>query len=132
MYDLQSDETLSDTELEALQAVLDYQGSGVNPMYPYGVDPNAPPPTEPTDPTETTAPTEATVPTETELPAQDSSEDTPSDGNRSTRLLRTMILCIGAFAVGVPIGIYYVNRKKQSIKEEKDAVPPPPDEEDFL
>jgi hypothetical protein len=43
-----------------------------------------------------------------------------------------MILCIGAFAVGVPIGIYYVNRKKQPIKEEKDAVPPPPDEEDFL
>ena len=132
LYDLQSDETLSDTELEALQTFLDYQGSGVNPMYPYGVDPNAPPPTEPTDPTETTAPTETTVPTETEPAAQDSSEDTPSDGNRSTRLLSTVFLCIGAFAVGVPIGIYYVNRKKQPIKEEKDAVPPPPDEEDFL
>ncbi len=116
----------------AIKVFLAYQASTPNPMYPYGVDPNAPPATEPTDPTETTAPTEATVPTETELPAQDSSEDTLSDGNRSTRLLSTVFLCIGAFAVGVPIGIYYVNRKKQTIKEEKDAVPPPPDEEDFL
>ena len=71
-------------------------------------------------------------PTETELPAQDTSEDTPSDGNRSTRLLSTVFLCIGAFAIGIPIGLCYVNCKKRPAKTEAPSPQLATDEEDFL
>lgn len=132
LYDLQSDETLSDTELEALQAVLAYQAKAPGSMYPYGIDPDTPPTTEPTEITEATETTEVTDSTEMTDPTQGTSEDTPSDGNHSTRLLRTMILCVAAFAVGVPIGICYVNRKERRTKAETHTAPPAPDEEDIL
>ena len=129
LYDLQSDESLSDAEAEAIEAFLAYQANTPNPMYPYGVDPNAPPPTEPTDPTD---PTDATDPTATEPPTTDASEDTDSATGNHSHLLRTVLLSIAAFAIGIPIGSYYVNRKGRTAKTEEAADPPDTDEEEFL
>lgn len=57
----------------------------------------------------------------------------PSEKNTSNyRLLSTVFLCIGAFAVGVPVGIYYVNRKKRPAKAEEPSPQLATDEEDFL
>lgn len=57
----------------------------------------------------------------------------PSEKNTSNyRLLSTILLCVASFALGVPIGLYYVNRKERRSKEETATTPPPPDEEDIL
>ena len=125
VYDLYKGSTLTEDESLAAKAFLDYQGSGVNPIFPYGVDPNAPP-TEPTDPTD------ATDPTATEPPTPDASEDTDSATGNHSHLLRTVLLSIAAFAIGMPIGSYYVNRKGRTAKTEEAADPPDTDEEEFL
>ena len=134
VYDLYKGSTLTEDESLAAKAFLDYQGSGVNPIFPYGVDPNAPPaePTDPTNSTDTTDLTDATDPTATEPPTPDASEDTDSATGDRSHLLRTVLLSIAAFALGIPIGAYYVNRKGRTVKTEETADPPDTDEEEFL
>lgn len=136
LYDLQSDETLSIAESEAIEAFLEYQASTPNPMYPYGVDPNVPPATEPTEPSETSAPTEATEPEESEAATQETSGDPdpakPEKTASRSHLLSTVLLCAAAFALGIPIGAAVVNRKKRNPKQEEDAVPPAQDEEGLI
>jgi hypothetical protein len=57
----------------------------------------------------------------------------PSEKNTSNyRLLSTVFLCIGAFAIGIPIGSRYVNRKNRSAKAEEPSPQLATDEEDFL
>ena len=57
----------------------------------------------------------------------------PSEKNTSNyRLLSTILLCVAAFALGIPIGLCYVNRKERRAKENAPATPPAPDEEDIL
>ena len=130
LYDLQSEDTLAPSERIALQAILEHQAKAPGAMYPHGIEPDAP---SPTDPTEITEATEATGSTEVTAPTQDASEEAPpSDSSRSTRLLSTILLCVAAFALGVPIGLYYVNRKERRAKEKAPATPPAPDEEDIL
>lgn len=109
IYDLYEKGTLADDELAAAKDFLYYQGSEPYPMYPYGIDPNPP---ESTEPTESSAPT---IPSAelTEPPAvDDTGENSGHQPQKDTGWIATVCFVLVSLCLGIAIGSLITKKKK--------------------